>query len=67
MSGVSATNARIAGPATSIRPDRVSPPCARGATEPVSSQSRRHFTPEFDTSGPDFRVPGSLAFGQSIT
>jgi hypothetical protein len=44
MSAVSSTMARIAGPTASIRPDRLSPPCARGATEPVSSQSRRHFT-----------------------
>jgi hypothetical protein len=44
MSGASATIARIAPPTASIRPERVSPPCARGSTEPVSSQSRRHLT-----------------------
>ena len=40
--GVVSTNARIAAPQASIRPDRVSPPCASGATDPVSSH--RHFT-----------------------
>lgn len=41
--GVVSTNARIAAPQASIRPDRVSPPCASGATDPVSSH-RGHFT-----------------------
>jgi hypothetical protein len=46
MSDPSSTIAMIAAPQASIRPDRMSPPCARGATEPVSSQSRRHLTAE---------------------
>ena len=35
---------KIAGPSASIRSDRLSPPCARGATEPVSRHRRCHFT-----------------------
>lgn len=44
MAAVPAALARIVGPAASIRPERVSPPWARGASEPVSSHSRRPFT-----------------------
>jgi hypothetical protein len=41
--GASATIPRIAGPTASILPDRLSPPWTRGAIEPVSNQSCRHF------------------------
>ena len=44
ISGTSATIVGIAAPQPSIRSDRPSPPCARGAAEPVASQSRRHCT-----------------------
>jgi len=44
MSGVSSSMAKIAPPSSSIRHDRLSPPCSLGATDPVSRQSRCHFT-----------------------
>ena len=44
MSDVRATRARISGPCRSMRAERVSPPCRRGATSPVARHLRTSLT-----------------------